>query len=46
MGEGVENWDKAVDRVETEGRYGGYVAGGEEGGLEEEEEEEGRTEGR
>lgn len=41
LGEGVEDWDEAVDGVEGEGGEGGDVAGGEEGGLEEVEEEEG-----
>lgn len=41
LGEGVEDWDEAVDGVEGEGGKGGNVAGGEEGGLEEVEEEEG-----
>lgn len=41
MGEGVEDWDEAVDGVEGEGGEGGDVAGGEEGGLEKIEEEEG-----
>lgn len=32
LGEGVEDWDEAVDGVEGEGGDGGDVAGGEEGG--------------
>lgn len=43
LGEGVEDWDEAVDGVEGEGSEGGDVAGGEEGGLEEVEEEEGNA---
>lgn len=41
LGEGVEDGEEPVDRVEGEGGQGGDVARGEEGGLEEVEEEEG-----
>lgn len=44
MGEGVENWDEAVDGVEGEGGYGGDVAGGKKCGLKEKKEEEGWAE--
>lgn len=41
MGEGIKDWNEAVDGVEGEGGDGSDVAGGEEGRLEEVEEKEG-----